>query len=318
MNAAAVSAAYMPVQSLVMNFQGEAKARDPFCRQKVVFVMGATGTGKSRLAIDLATRYPAEVINSDKMQVYKGLDIVTNKVKEEEWRGVPHHLMSFVDPDSDFTATDFRYHASKALQTIYSRGRIPIIAGGSNSFIDALVNDDPEFRLMHDCCFLWVDVSWPVLQSFLSERVDQMVREGLVEEVRSLYSPEGDYNRGNRRSIGVPEMDQYFRAEATADDQTRKRLLEACIAKIKENTSILTQRQLQKIHRLNSLWNWSIHRIDATEVFSKRGKLEADEAWKRLIGGPSAVIVGNFLFNEQSAGIPILPTTRNIQSTEGQ
>ena len=67
-------------------------------RDKVVVVLGATGTGKSRLAIDLATRFGAEVINSDKIQVYKGLDIVTNKVSNEECHGVPHHSLGIIDP----------------------------------------------------------------------------------------------------------------------------------------------------------------------------------------------------------------------------
>ncbi|XWS69443.1 hypothetical protein CRYUN_Cryun04dG0179500 [Craigia yunnanensis] len=65
--------------------------------------MGATSTGKSKLSIDLATRFNGEVNNSDKIQVYKGLDIITNKVTVEESRGVPHHLLGMVDdPEADF------------------------------------------------------------------------------------------------------------------------------------------------------------------------------------------------------------------------
>ncbi|CBI32356.3 unnamed protein product, partial [Vitis vinifera] len=73
---------------------------------KVVVVMGATGTGKSRLSIDLATRFPAEIVNSDKMQVYEGLDIVTNKITEEEQRGVPHHLLRIAHPNCCFLWVD--------------------------------------------------------------------------------------------------------------------------------------------------------------------------------------------------------------------
>lgn len=116
-------------------------------KQKVVVVMGATGTGKSRLSIDLATSFPAEIINADKIQVYEGLDIVTNKITEEECIGVPHHLLGIVDPEADFTAENFISMASLAMKSIHGRGKLPIIAGGSNSFIEALVDDEKyDFR----------------------------------------------------------------------------------------------------------------------------------------------------------------------------
>ncbi|XVE81532.1 hypothetical protein DITRI_Ditri15bG0072100 [Diplodiscus trichospermus] len=268
-------------------------------KDKVVFVMGATGTGKSRLAIDLATRFPAEIVNSDKMQVYKGLDIVTNKVTEEECRGVPHHLLGIVDPNSNFTSLDFRHHASVAVESILAQGRLPIIAGGSNSYIEAFVNDDPEFQLRYECCFLWVDVSLPVLHSFVSERVDKMVQAGLVDEVKQIFDPMADYTRGIRRAIGVPELDQYFRDESILDAQIRAKLLEKAISKIKENTCILACSQWQKILRLYNHWDWRMHRIDATEAFLKRGD-EADEAWERLVAGPSTMIVDQFLYDENS------------------
>lgn len=301
----AMSAVCQQVQPL-LNFPGPIDMKQFYRRKdKVVFVMGATGTGKSRLAIDLATRFPGEVINSDKMQVYKGLNIVTNKVTEEECRGIPHHLLGFVDPDSDFTAMDFQYHTSRALRFISGRDRVPIIAGGSNSFIDALVNGDPEFRSRHNCCFLWVDVSLPVLHHFVSERVDRMVEEGLVDEVRSLYNPKADNTKGIRRAIGVSEMEQYLRIESTnAEDETKARFLEASITKIKDNTCRLARHQLKKIHRLYEMWSWNMHRIDATEVFLKRGSKEAaDEAWERLVLRPSSMIVDRFLYDAPSTTI---------------
>ncbi|KAK6122647.1 hypothetical protein DH2020_043609 [Rehmannia glutinosa] len=152
--------------------------------------MGATGTGKSRLAVDLATRFNAEIINSDKIQVYKGLDIITNKVTDGERRGVRHQLIGIIDPSGDFTAEDFVLHASLAADEIIKRSQLPIIAGGSNSFIQALV-DDAEFRSKYECCFLWVDVSMPVLHSFVVNRVDQMVKGGLVTTVVESGEPLG-------------------------------------------------------------------------------------------------------------------------------
>ncbi|KAJ8766263.1 hypothetical protein K2173_022322 [Erythroxylum novogranatense] len=287
----------------LVNFQGGLNMEPLFPRKdKVVFVVGPTGTGKSRLAIDLATRYPAEVVNCDKMQVYKGLDVVTNKVTPEECRGVKHHLLGIVEPNTDFTSDDFKHRASVVVESIAKRDRLPIIAGGSNSYIEALVNDaeDREFRRRCEFCFLWVDVYLPVLHSFVSERVNRMIDKGLVEEVRNMFVPdETDYSRGIRRAIGVPELDQYLRYElgGYTNARTRAKLLDSAISKIKENTCILACRQLQKIHRLHGQWKWNMHRIDATEVFLRSGE-EADETWDKLVLRPSVMILDQFLSHE--------------------
>lgn len=299
------------VEPPLVNFQGTNNNTlnlEPFFRRKdkVVFVMGATGTGKSRLAIDLATRFPAEIINSDKIQVYKGLKVLTNKVTEKECRGVPHHLLGIADPNSNFTVADFRRHASSAINSIIvGKRRLPILAGGSNSFIESLVEEEPEFRYRYDCCFLWVDVSLPILNSFVSERVDRMLENGLVNEVRNLFDPNGlgnDYGRGIRRAIGVPELDAFLRAEmdSTTDDKARSRILKAAILKIKENTIKLACRQQQKIHRLQNKWRgWNnFHRIDATEAFLQLGNGEnysSDNAWETLVVEPSSMIIDQFL-----------------------
>ncbi|KAG6575015.1 Adenylate isopentenyltransferase 5, chloroplastic, partial [Cucurbita argyrosperma subsp. sororia] len=297
-----VSCKQVAAEPPLVNFQGTNILNlKPFFRQKdkLVFVMGATGTGKSRLAIELANRFPAEIINSDKIQIYKGLEILTNKVTEKECCGVPHHLLGIADPNSNFTATDFRRHASLAINSIVGKHRLPIVAGGSNSFIESLVDDEAEFRYRYDCCFLWVDVSLPVLHSFVSDRVDRMLDNGLVNEVRNLFDPkENDYTRGIRRAIGVPELDAFLRAEmdSATDDKARSRILKAAILKIKENSIKLALRQRQKIHRLQSKWGWNLHRIDATEVFLQHGGGEySDHAWEALVAEPSSIIVDQFL-----------------------
>ncbi|CAO2821100.1 unnamed protein product [Amaranthus hypochondriacus] len=87
-------------------------------KDKVVVVIGATGTGKSRLSIDLAKKFQPEIINPDKIQVYKGLEIATNKVTEEESRGVPHHILGTVDSNVDYSAAHFCYDALLAIDSI--------------------------------------------------------------------------------------------------------------------------------------------------------------------------------------------------------
>ncbi|XP_057475164.1 adenylate isopentenyltransferase 5, chloroplastic-like [Actinidia eriantha] len=285
---------------------------DPFIprrrKDKVVVVVGATGTGKSRLSIDLATRIPAEIINSDKMQVYKGLDIVTNKVTDEECRGVPHHLLGIIDPNADFTAVDFCHHASIAIESIVRRDRLPIIAGGSNSFIRALVNDDIEFQSNYECCLLWVDVSLSVLHPFVTERVDQMVKAGLVNEVREMFDPEADYTCGIRRAIGVPEMDQFLRAESKVDDETRGMLLREAIEKIKSNTCKLACCQMQNILRLQNQFEWKCTASMPLEAFLKCGR-DANEAWEKLVARPSTAIVDRFLYEDSYLPTIAAPTS---------
>ncbi|XP_073525670.1 uncharacterized protein [Phyllobates terribilis] len=264
-------------------------------KEKVIIVMGATGTGKSRLAIDLATHFPGEIINSDKIQLYSGLDIVTNKVTPEECRGIPHHLLGTVDPNADFTAADFCRHARLSIGSIIEKDKIPIIAGGSNSLIKTLVNDDPHFRRRYECCFIWVDVSLSNLRCFVSHRVDKMVEAGLVDEVRGLFGPKADFTKGIRRAIGVPEMEEFLQAERdNVDEETLTELLNEAIEQIKDNTYKLACKQLHKIHRLRDFWGWDLNRINATEVLKKQGS-EANEAWEEMVVGPSMVIVDHFL-----------------------
>ncbi|XP_022963833.1 adenylate isopentenyltransferase 5, chloroplastic-like [Cucurbita moschata] len=273
-------------------------------KQKVVVVMGATGSGKSRLSIDLATHFAnCEIINSDKIQLHDGLDIVTNKITPNEQRGVPHHLLGIASPFLDFSVAKFCRMATLAADSIVHRTHLPIIVGGSNSYVEALVDDYPTFRSKYECCFLWVDVSMPLLHSSVSDRVDKMVGNGLVEEVRNLFDPNNvDYSHGIRKAIGVPELDRYLRA-SNSDYEIREKLLQEAIAEIKANTCELACRQVDKILRLRNVKGWKIHRVDATEAFRKKGK-EGDEAWTKLVAGPSALIVAHFL--TQPHGQPYL------------
>ncbi|KAL7081032.1 hypothetical protein ACP275_14G014500 [Erythranthe tilingii] len=223
-------------------------------QEKVVVVMGATGTGKSRLSVDLAT---------------VGAKYLTRKCTYRK-------------------------------QEISRRGRLPIIAGGSNSFVEALTVGDRRFRSRYECCFLWVDVSALALHSFVSERVDRMVAGGLVEEAAEFFNPSGDYSRGIRRTIGVPELHEFFKNGPFVDGEAAgaDHLLEAAIDEIKENTCKLTHCQLGKIWRLmEKLDGRRMHRLDATGVFLNSGG-EAVEAWEKMVVGPSTRILARFLVSE--------------------
>uniref|UniRef100_M1DZT6 Isopentenyltransferase n=1 Tax=Solanum tuberosum TaxID=4113 RepID=M1DZT6_SOLTU len=117
--------------------------------------MGATGTGKSRLSIDLFTHFRGKIINSDKMLVYMGLDIVTNKITHAEKQGVRHYLLDEIEPDSDFTAEDFCLKSIVYIENILKTQSVPIIVGVSNSYIEKLVEDPVfMFKYKYDSCFI--------------------------------------------------------------------------------------------------------------------------------------------------------------------
>ncbi|KAF3578434.1 hypothetical protein DY000_02034557 [Brassica cretica] len=109
-------------------------------KAKVVVIMGPTGSGKSKLAVDLASHFPVEIINADAMQIYSGLDVLTNKVTINEQKGVTHHLLGTVSPDMEFTAKDFRDSAIPLIEEILSRNHVPVLVGGTNYYIQALVS----------------------------------------------------------------------------------------------------------------------------------------------------------------------------------
>ncbi len=107
---------------------------------KVIVILGPTATGKSDLAVEIAKKYNGEVISADSRQVYKGLDIGTGKITKKEMRGVPHYLLDMVSPKKTFTVSDWKKAAEKAMKDITSRGKLPIICGGTGFYIDSVVS----------------------------------------------------------------------------------------------------------------------------------------------------------------------------------
>uniref|UniRef100_M1DF37 Cytokinin biosynthetic isopentenyltransferase n=1 Tax=Solanum tuberosum TaxID=4113 RepID=M1DF37_SOLTU len=130
-----------------------------FNKKKVVFIMGATGTGKSRLSVDLATHFRGEIINLDKIQVYKGLEIVTNKITHAEKQCVRHFLLGEIEQKSNFTAEEFCLKSIVYIEIFLKTQCVPIIVGGSNLYIEILVEDPVfMFKYKYDSCFIWIDV----------------------------------------------------------------------------------------------------------------------------------------------------------------
>lgn len=107
----------------------------------LVVVVGETASGKTDLAIKLAQRFDGEIICADSRTVYEGMDIATAKPSREERQVVRHHILDLVKPDQTFTVTDFKRKAIEAINSINSRSKLPILAGGSGLYVDSIIYD---------------------------------------------------------------------------------------------------------------------------------------------------------------------------------
>lgn len=105
----------------------------------LVILTGPTAAGKTELSIKLAKKINGEIISADSMQVYRGMDIGTAKISREEMQGVPHHLIDILNPDEEFNVMLFQERAEACIKDIYSRGKLPIIAGGTGFYIQAVL-----------------------------------------------------------------------------------------------------------------------------------------------------------------------------------
>jgi len=120
----------------------------------LVVIVGPTAVGKSRLALEIAARFHGEIVSADSRQVYRFMDIGTAKPSQEEQARVPHHLIDVVDPDEAFTVACYRDLATKAIADITSRGKLPLLVGGTGLYVRTMteglsipaVAPDPDFR----------------------------------------------------------------------------------------------------------------------------------------------------------------------------
>uniref|UniRef100_A0A915DQH2 C2H2-type domain-containing protein n=1 Tax=Ditylenchus dipsaci TaxID=166011 RepID=A0A915DQH2_9BILA len=172
----------------------------------IVVVSGCTGTGKSDLGIEIAKAFDGEVISADSMQIYKGLDIVTNKVTREEMCGVPHHMMSFLDPRRDnYNVHEFRTASLELIADMWRRNKLPVIVGGTIYYVESilyqnyLINTDKklseETREMLDAA--GTDELYQILCQVDPESALQIHRNNKPRVRRAL---EIFYSTGKRKS----------------------------------------------------------------------------------------------------------------------
>ena len=107
----------------------------------LVVLMGPTASGKTSMAVEICKKYGGEVVTADSMQVYKFMDIGTAKPTVEEMQGIKHHMIDLVDPTENFSLADYVKEAKKVIEDIHSRGKLPVLAGGTGLYIDTLTEN---------------------------------------------------------------------------------------------------------------------------------------------------------------------------------
>ncbi|WP_314180431.1 tRNA (adenosine(37)-N6)-dimethylallyltransferase MiaA [Abiotrophia defectiva] len=140
----------------------------------LIVIGGPTAVGKTQLSIDLAKRFGGEVINGDRLQFYRGLDIGTGKVTPEEMQGVPHHALDFLDVDQDYDASQFQALAQSLISDCHAHGILPILVGGSGLYLEGLLYD-LEFggKASHD----------PFIRQVLEQRLETEGAQVLYAEL---------------------------------------------------------------------------------------------------------------------------------------
>lgn len=283
---------------------------------KVVVITGPTGTGKTRLSVELALIFGGEIVSADSMQLYRGMDIGTAKVRAEEMRGVKHHMIDIAPPDEAYSVARFVTEAAECIDGILKRGRLPFIVGGTNLYIDSLISGrdfaenepdgalreelsdeyeriggeamlarlaafDPEraaklhpadkrrivraieiYKLSgktitehdretqlipprYDAAVIALDYEDRAqLYDRINARVDEMVEDGLFNEVEALL-PLLEKNRTAMQAIGYKEAAQYLRGET---DRA------SCIELIKQESRRYAKRQLTWLRRDKSVF----------------------------------------------------------------
>lgn len=139
---------------------------------EVVAIVGPTASGKTALSIKMAKEFNGEIINGDSMQIYKGLDIGTAKITEEEMEGVPHHLLDIKEPTESFSVAEYQKLVREKIAEIQGRGKLPIIVGGTGLYVQAVLFD---FQ-------------------FTEEKVDEETRQAYYEELEQI-GPEAMHER---------------------------------------------------------------------------------------------------------------------------
>lgn len=272
---------------------------------KIIVIVGPTAVGKTYVSVELAKKLNTEIISADSMQIYKGMDIGTAKITEQEKSGIIHHMIDVVAPDENYSVSEFKNDAEEIIDDMLKKNKVPVIVGGSGLYVnsliynldfsnaksdeklreyytyyykehgedalyDKLIRIDPESaekihknnikrviralevyditgtkfseintdirkdKSKYDCILIGLSMERKTLYERINLRVDEMLSNGLVEEVKTLIEKGYDKNLVSMRGIGYKEIIDYL--EGSTDYEEMVNIL-------KKNTRRFAKRQ---------------------------------------------------------------------------
>ncbi|MFD2115849.1 tRNA (adenosine(37)-N6)-dimethylallyltransferase MiaA [Paenibacillus yanchengensis] len=283
-------------------------------KQPLLVLLGPTAVGKTKLSIELAKVWNAEIISGDSMQVYRGMDIGTAKINATEMENIPHHLIDICDPQVAYSAAEFQADAKQLIQEISDRSQLPFIVGGTGLYIESLlyeyrfasIGEDEQFRVMqenyaatngntalhaklaiideeaaerlhpndtrrviralevyhltgqtfseqqknqlkqspYELCIIGLSVNRALLYERIEQRIDQMMEEGLLEEVKALLALDPPPHNVPLQALGYKEMAMHLRGELT---------LEEAVQLLKRDTRRFAKRQLSWFRHMSEI-----------------------------------------------------------------
>ena len=239
--------------------------------QDLLILGGCTAVGKSAFALELSDKLNMEIISADSVQVYKGLEIATSKPTKLEQQKCKHHLINIVGLFDTFNAFDFVTKAKEAIAFIAKQNKLPVIVGGTGLYIDSLLwgydFNSTEKKCDFNYEYIFFNDDREKIYRRINIRVDKMIKDGLVDEVKALRNLGLTKDSQCMQAIGYKEMWDYLDGVLN---------LEEAIALMKKNTRNYAKRQTTWFKN-NGSTEWQASQKDElinhlTKKFSKYAK----------------------------------------------
>ena len=293
---------------------------------KVLVIVGPTASGKSSFGIRCCEKYGGEIISSDSIQVYKGLDIGSAKVSKEEQERIPHHLIDILDPKENYSVREFQQLSRGKIMEISRKGKLPVLLGGTGLYVkaalydyvfyeeeeeddpfsdlsnqeiyDLLMQKDPaclekihinnrkrlvralnvclkhnigiseiakaqEHKPLFDIYVAGLTCSRQQLHQRIDDRVNEMVKNGLMKEIDKLLSSGVSFDDQSMQGIGYKEWKDYYSGEKKKED---------VIALIKHNTWKFAKRQ----------YTWFRNQMDVHWFTDENEALKEIDKWLNI------------------------------------